>query len=237
MEYADAGDLHNCIKKHREVKRLHFPEPQIRNWLVQITFALQYLHKNSILHRDLKTQNIFMTRTGLLKLGDFGISKTLSHENDFATTGIGTPQYISPEICQHQKYDYKSDIWGLGCVLYEMCALTPAFPVADLQSLVNSIVSATYRPIPAQYSAVLSELVRVMLRPDPTRRPSSEQLLGAKVLSQDVLNYMQYIKSFPDVLEGGRKTSSGSVSSIGGGTNSDGTRGSSGSSGQLDTLV
>ena len=98
----------------------------MRNYFVQITFALQYLHKKSILHRDLKTQNIFMAKNGMLKLGDFGISRTLSHENDFATTGIGTPQYLSPEICRQQKYDYKSDIWSLGCVLYEMCALRKA---------------------------------------------------------------------------------------------------------------
>ena len=98
----------------------------MRNYFVQITFALQYLHKKSILHRDLKTQNIFMAKNGMLKLGDFGISRTLSHENDFATTGIGTPQYLSPEICRQQKYDYKSDIWSLGCVLYEMCALRQA---------------------------------------------------------------------------------------------------------------
>ncbi len=166
-----------------------------------------------------------MTKSGLLKLGDFGISRTLRHENDLATTGIGTPQYISPEICQRRPYDYKSDIWSLGCVLYEMCALVPAFPGTDLQvseettsiplkfpyekttfdlsvplcvqSLIGSIIAAKYRPIPTQYSGVLSELVKVMLRPDPSRRPSSEQLLGAKVLSQDVLNYMQYIKSLP----------------------------------------
>ncbi len=74
-----------------------------------------------------------MTKSGLLKLGDFGISRTLRHENDLATTGIGTPQYISPEICQRRPYDYKSDIWSLGCVLYEMCALVPAFPGTDLQ--------------------------------------------------------------------------------------------------------
>jgi NIMA (never in mitosis gene a)-related kinase len=74
-------------------------QSQIRNWLVQVAFALQYLHKNNILHRDLKPKNIFMTRAKLLKLGDFGISKTLSNENDFASTPVGISQYLSPEIC------------------------------------------------------------------------------------------------------------------------------------------
>ncbi len=137
---------------------------------------------------------------------------------------------------------------------------------SDLQSLVNNIVTANYRPIPTQYSPVLSELVKVMLRPDPSRRPSSEQVsaeevgprhvagvaerlltfiqvLGATVLSQDVLNYMQYIRSLPDVMESGRKRSTGSVSSLGGAAGGadgggGGTRGSSSSSsGQFDTLV
>ncbi len=92
-----------------------------------MAFALNYLHERKILHRDVKTQNIFLVRNGLVKLGDFGISKALTGEQDWAMTGIGTPQYLSPEICKMQKYSFKSDVWGLGCVLYELCALKPAF--------------------------------------------------------------------------------------------------------------
>lgn len=222
MEYADDGDLDKCIRRHREVKKVYFAEAQIRNWLVQIAFALQYLHKNKILHRDLKTHNIFMTSTRLLKVGDFGISRTLSNDNDFATTGIGTPQNLSPEICRQQGYDYKSDIWGLGCVLYEMCALRPAFVGNDLPQMLQNIIRASYRPIPQQYSSSISELIKVMLRPDPGRRPTAAQILGAKVLHQDVLAYMEYIQSLPDVLssqtnssESGSEGRKGSSSSVG----------------------
>ena len=78
MEYADAGDLGHHIKRQKEVEKKLFPEKQVRNWLVQINLALRYLHtKVRVLHRDIKPQNIFMTRNNLLKLGDFGISKIL----------------------------------------------------------------------------------------------------------------------------------------------------------------
>lgn len=197
MEYADSGDLQDCIRRYRE-KSSYLPEDLVRNWLVQILFALQYLHKKSILHRDLKTQNIFMTSNRLLKIGDFGISKTLSHDNDFATTAIGTPQQLSPEIIKRQKYDYKTDIWGLGCVLYEMCTLNAAFTGSDLASLFENITRGTYRPLSPHYSQSLAELVKVMLRPDPNRRPTVGQILAAKVLQDDVVRYMEFIQKLPE---------------------------------------
>ena len=125
-----------------------------------------------------------------------------SAEKDWATTGIGTPQYLSPEICRSEKYNSKSDIWGLGCVLYEMCSLRPAFPsengllnfnfdhyssgtspcglssftVGDLRLLIETITRGRYQPVPNVFSNHLSELVKVMLRPDPSRRVSAEQV-------------------------------------------------------------
>ncbi|TRY63781.1 hypothetical protein TCAL_07160 [Tigriopus californicus] len=209
MEYADGGDLGQLIKKHRLEKQF-LEEGCVKNYLVQITFALHYLHKNNILHRDLKTQNIFLTSTKLIKVGDFGISKTLSHENDFASTGLGTPQYLSPEICCSKPYDYKSDMWALGCVLYEMCALAPAFPGQDLARMVVYITRASYKPIPNHYSINMAELVKVLLRPEPGRRPSAKQLLDSKVLQSDIQKYMAYINSLPEQF---RKNSNGSVSS------------------------
>ena len=219
MEFADAGDLHQCIQRRRKEKR-NFAEKRVRNYLVQITFALEYLHSRHILHRDLKTQNIFLTSSNRIKLGDFGISKTLSQENDFATTGIGTPQYLSPEICKRLKYDYKSDIWGLGCVLYEMCALEPAFNTLDLPTLIRNIITGKYKPIVAAalgYSESVTDMIRVMLKPDPNMRPSAHQILTAKVLHEDLLDYMKSIKKTINDNED-RKGSSSSL-----GSSSDGT--------------
>jgi len=225
MEYADSGDLQECIRRYRD-KNSYLPEDLVRNWLVQILFALQYLHKKSILHRDLKTQNIFMTSNRLLKIGDFGISKTLSHDNDFATTAIGTPQQLSPEIIKRQKYDYKTDIWGLGCVLYEMCTLNAAFNGTDLPNLFENITRGSYKPLPQHYSQSLAELVKVMLRPDPNRRPTVGQILAAKVLQDDVVRYMEFIQKLPEPAKtpfkvteelsdaGQSKSTSGSISSF-----------------------
>jgi len=195
MEFAENGDLNQHIKHRKAKPNYYFPENTVRNYFVQITFALQYLHKKSILHRDLKTQNIFMAKNGMLKLGDFGISKTLSNENDFATTGIGTPQYLSPEICRQQKYDYKSDIWSLGCVLYEICALHPAFPGNDWVQLFQNILKARYSPLPGVYSSSLAEMVKVMLRPEPSRRPTASQIVNASSLKEDVHSYLSFTSS------------------------------------------
>lgn len=85
--------------------------------------ALEHIHALRILHRDLKTQNIFIGNGGVIKVGDFGIAKVLAGTGDMATTVTGTPYYMAPEICRNQPYTYKSDIWSLGCVLYELCTL------------------------------------------------------------------------------------------------------------------
>ncbi|KAL5004448.1 hypothetical protein ScPMuIL_017904 [Solemya velum] len=103
MEYANKGDLHNRIQKQ---KGIHFTKEVVLDWFVQICLALQYIHRLGILHRDLKTQNIFLTSEDAVKLGDFGIARNLRDSNDHAMTLIGTPFYLSPEICQRQPYPY-----------------------------------------------------------------------------------------------------------------------------------
>jgi NIMA (never in mitosis gene a)-related kinase len=89
--------------------------------------AIDYIHSNKILHRDIKSQNVFLTSNGTLKLGDFGISKVLQNTMDKAATMVGTPYYMSPEMYENKPYTHKSDIWALGCILYELCTLKRAF--------------------------------------------------------------------------------------------------------------
>jgi len=197
MEFADAGDLAIAIKRQRELRQL-IPEVQVLTWFVQITFGLQYIHKKNILHRDLKTQNIFLTTQNLVKIGDFGISKSLSHTLDLATTAIGTPHYLSPEICKRLPYNHKSDIWSLGCVLYEMCTLQLAFPSDNFISLVQSICRGSFKPISPHYSTKVADLIQVLLRPIPERRPSAEQLLTCSKLENEVKAYLAYINSLKE---------------------------------------
>jgi len=209
MEYADGGDLHLLLNNQKNIKKIFLEESKIRNWFVQISLALNYLHKEmKILHRDLKTHNIFVMSHGILKLGDFGISRTLSNENEFATTGIGTPQYLSPEMCKSQPYNYKSDIWSLGCILYEMCSLEPAFSGNDLPLLIKKIIGGTYKPLPNHYSHQLKDLAKVLFKPDPEKRPSAEQILTSNMFLKEVNHYLKFMK------ENTKIDSNGSVSSL-----------------------
>jgi len=102
-------------------------EALILNWFTQICLAIKHCHDRKILHRDLKAQNIFLTENDIVKLGDFGIAKVLKNTVEHAVTIVGTPYYLSPEIIQNTPYSFKSDIWSLGVLLYEMCALKPPF--------------------------------------------------------------------------------------------------------------
>ncbi|MEW5314097.1 MAG: hypothetical protein WDW38_005617 [Sanguina aurantia] len=120
--FCEEGDLFNKIKA-RAATQQYFNEDDIMDIFIQTAMALKYIHSKKILHRDLKTQNIFLARGGIIKLGDFGISKVLEKTDSFANTVTGTPYYMAPEICTNQPYTFKSDIWSLGCVLYELCTL------------------------------------------------------------------------------------------------------------------
>ena len=122
MTYCDGGDLGNQITQAAK-RRRPFTEAKVLHWFVQMALGLHYMHANRVLHRDLKTQNIFLLGNGRLVLGDLGISKVLEGTLDFAQTCIGTPYYMSPEIFKNKPYNHKSDIWALGCVLYECATL------------------------------------------------------------------------------------------------------------------
>ncbi|XP_046543199.1 serine/threonine-protein kinase Nek6-like [Haliotis rubra] len=185
MEYADGGDLQ---KKIQDQKGIHLSKEIVFDWFVQIVFALKYIHGKNILHRDLKPQNVFLTSQNIVKLGDFGISRILRNSMDHAVTTIGTPFYLSPEICQKQPYNHKSDLWALGCILYEMCCLRVPFDAPSLASLVLKIVEAKYEPVPSHYGPLIEDLVSVLLSPNPDKRPSAEQLLT-------VPNLQPYIES------------------------------------------
>ena len=117
----------------------YLPEETVAHLFAQIVVALDYVHSRSILHRDLKSQNIFLTSSvDHVKIGDFGISKILSSRSK-AHSLVGTPCYISPELCEGKPYGPKSDVWSLGCLLYEMAALKRAFEAPNLPSLVLKV--------------------------------------------------------------------------------------------------
>ena len=169
MEYCEKGDLGSLIKRTRERKQ-HLEEGQILDWFTQLASAVDYIHKRRVLHRDLKSQNVFLTGDDTVRLGDFGIARVLEHTFEQANTVIGTPYTMSPEVCANQPYSTKSDMWALGCVLYEMAALKHAFASNNLLAVVHAIANTPHAPIPAQYSPTLRSLVDTLLSKDPAAR-------------------------------------------------------------------
>ena len=127
IEYAEGGDLFNKIENQKNKnKNKYFKEEEIIDWFIEICEGIKYIHSNNIIHRDLKPQNIFFNKDNHIKIGDFGISKQLINKY-YASTKIGSENYLSPEIIQDQSYDYKRDIWNLGIILYELTQLKHHF--------------------------------------------------------------------------------------------------------------
>ena len=174
MEYIDGGDLEKVIS-HQRGKLMD--EADILRYFVQIVSVVSYLHSNHILHRDLKPQNVFLTKMGIVKLGDFGVAKSLNSSCDLAKTVIGTPFYLSPEIWEGSPYDAKSDIWSLGCILFELCSLHKPFEAQNASALLAAVVQGKHGPIPSRYSQSLKDLIEGMLNLAPQLRPSAEQIM------------------------------------------------------------
>merc|ERR1719321_2333139 len=136
-----------------------------------------------VIHRDLKTSNIFLTSSGEdgtfgeVKLADFGISRVLEATAAAANTLLGTPYYMAPEVCQSEPYGMASDVWALGCVLYELCALKHAFQAGSLADLVQKVCRGEPDPLPQIYSAGVTALVKRLLTKSAAQRPPAAALL------------------------------------------------------------
>jgi NIMA (never in mitosis gene a)-related kinase len=147
---------------------------------------MKHVHDRKILHRDLKSQNIFLTKRGIVKLGDFGIARVLSNTKSRAKTVVGTPYYLSPEIIESSPYNFKSDIWSLGVLLYEMCALQPPFNASSLHQLAQKIVSGKFEKVPRQYSLQMNQLITAMLTKEPRRRPNINDILKMPIIEKRI---------------------------------------------------
>lgn len=153
MEMANNGDLMQKIDKYRKTKK-KFTEEEIWNCIIQVIRGLKALHDLKIVHRDIKCANLFLTKDEVVKLGDLNVSKV--QKKGMMYTQTGTPYYACPEVWKDQPYDHKSDIWSLGCVIYEMITLLPPFRAQNMGALAQKVCKGVYDPIPASFSPELN---------------------------------------------------------------------------------
>ena len=183
MEYADGGDLYQRILEYKK-KQSYMSENFIWHLLIKLTRALKALHVLNIMHRDLKSANVFLSKDGKVKLGDLNVSKIAKEGMNHTQTG--TPYYASPEVWKDDPYDTKSDIWSLGCVLYEAAALKPPFQAEDMQSLYKKVIKGVFPPLPNAFSSDFSEVLGCFIIVDPKKRPSAAQILRLPLVNKRV---------------------------------------------------
>ena len=174
MEYADKGDLYQNICQFKKMGCL-IDEVDVWRIFIQMTKGLKALHDLKILHRDLKSANIFLFSDGSAKIGDLNVSK-VAHKG-LGYTQTGTPYYASPEVWRDEPYDIKSDIWSLACVTYEMIALHPPFRAENMEALYNKVIKCQYGKISDRYSSDISEIIKLLLKVKSKDRPTCGQIL------------------------------------------------------------
>ena len=192
MEYCGAGDLAKYIKQCKQSHR-YIDEEKVWSVFIQILQAIDYCHnppptsalQTRLVNRDLKPANVFLTDQSTIKVGDFGLCRLLE-DNQIARTNVGTPLYMAPELLENRSYTEKVDIWSMGCILYEMCALQPPYCATSMESLKIKVAGGVRPMLPSQYSSDIRNVINLMLQKDQHRRPGTKQLLGLSCIARRI---------------------------------------------------
>jgi NIMA (never in mitosis gene a)-related kinase len=194
-EYCEYGDLLHFIENQ---KGKFLSENFILDIFAQIVIGLNYIHNHNIIHRDIKPQNIFLTKNNinnvnnfLIKIGDFGISKKLSGNCKYGSTFVGTCSYMSPEMIENKKYTIKTDIWSLGVLLYELTCLKKPFISRKINSLFEKIKKCKIKKIPDVYSSKLFDLIKSLLQIDEKKRPTTQELMNNILIKDRVKKFIE----------------------------------------------
>ena len=186
MEYADDGDLQTKIHQMKKNNGM-FEEDIIWSYAIQMIEGLKALHDKKIMHRDLKSANIFLSKNNnkkICKIGDMNVSKVVKEK--VLMTQTGTPYYASPEVWNDKPYSYKSDLWSIGCVIYELCALRPPFKGKDLDELYINVCKGKVERIKKVYSDKLWKMILMLLQVDVNKRVNCDQFLNHPMIIQKI---------------------------------------------------
>ncbi|CAJ1449499.1 unnamed protein product, partial [Effrenium voratum] len=184
MTLAEDGDLCRVVGEAQVTRRV-LPEAAVLTWLRQTLLGLEHLHKQGVVHRDLKSSNIFLCEgRRRIRIGDFGIS-TVLQSTAFASSCVGTPAYMSPELMRNERYDFHVDMWALGCICFELCSLDLPFAAASLLQLAMQVMDA--EPAWHKVEGRSEDLITVnrwLLQKDVTNRPTASRVLQEPLFSE-----------------------------------------------------
>ncbi len=187
LEYADGNDLSKYISRKK------LPEKKILSIFSQIIFGLAYIHSQNILHRDIKTENILVFKNGMIKIGDFGISRILS-DGELAQSIVGSPYFMAPELFGQSPYSYPADIWAAGCVLYQLMTHKYPFQARSREELMIRVLNGNNPAIPRRFSKELTDLFLQMLSRDPLERPTAADILNRPIIRNALSEFQNQIQ-------------------------------------------
>lgn len=196
MEFCNKGDLQRLIKKAKQRGVTSLLEAVVWNISLQILLGLEYLHSKKVLHRDLKSANVFLSKDASqkyfsVKIGDLGVAKLLDTSTAFAKTIVGTPYYLSPELCSDQPYRDKSDVWAFGVILFECCSFRHPFEAGNQCALILKIIQSAVPPLPAgsEISQDISSMIQRTLQKDPSQRPTVREILSERAVQRQLRDH------------------------------------------------